>query len=326
VTVSMRESSLEEVLAKCLENQPLDYSIVDKTVVLQAKKLPKPTLPVRILEMIKGQVMGPDGKPLIGVTVVVKASKMGATTDTDGKFEINAGTDDVLVFSYIGFNTKEVPVGKQTSFAVTLTESNTTLGEVAVIGYGTQSRKTLTSAVSTVKSEELNKGAITDVGQLLQGKVAGLNITASGDPNKPAAVVLRGASTINSSQGPFYVIDNVPGADIATIAPDDIASIDVLKDAAATAIYGNRAANGVIMVTTKRGKKGDLKISYNGFVGIEKVSNKLEMMSGAQLRSFLDQNGIGLSPKDDLGADTDWQSTITCLSVAERRKVLTARA
>jgi iron complex outermembrane receptor protein len=310
VTISMRESTLEEVLAKCFVNQPLEYSIVDKTVVLQAKKLPKPILPARILELIKGQVSGPDGKPLIGVTVVVKASKVGTTTDLDGNFQINAGTDDVLVFSYIGFATKEVAVGKQTSLSVTLAESNTTLGEVAVIGYGTQSRKTLTSAVSTVKSEELNKGAITDVGQLLQGKVAGLNITASGDPNKPAAVVLRGASTINSSQGPFYVIDNVPGADIATIAPDDIASIDILKDAAATAIYGNRAANGVIMVTTKRGKKGDLKIAYNGFVGIEKVSNKLEMMTGAQLRSFLDQNGVGFSPKDDLGADTDWQSAI----------------
>lgn len=310
VTIAMRESSLEDVLARCFVNQPLEYAIVDKTVVLQAKKLPTPALPAKILELIKGQVLGSDGKPLIGVTVMVKASKMGTTTDMDGNFAINAGTDDVLVFSYIGFSTKEVAVGKQTSLTVTLTESNTTLGEVAVIGYGTQSRKTLTSAVSTVKSEELNKGAITDVGQLLQGKVAGLNITASGDPNKPAAVVLRGASTINSSQGPFMssIMCQEP------ILPPSHRTISrpsmYFKDAAATAIYGNRAANGVIMVTTKRGKKGDLKISYNGFVGIEKVSNKLEMMSGAQLRSFLDKNGVGLSPKDDLGADTDWQSAI----------------
>jgi TonB-dependent starch-binding outer membrane protein SusC len=310
VTLAMRDSNLEDVLEKCFVNQPLDYSIVDKTVVLQARKMVKPLIPAKVLELIKGQVSGSDGKPLIGVTVVVKASKAGTTTDTDGNFSLNANPDDILVFSYIGFITKEVPVGRQTNITVSLTESNNVLGEVAVIGYGTQSRKTLTSAVSTVKSEDLNKGAITDIGQLLQGKVAGLNITASGDPNKPAAVVLRGASTINSSQGPFYVIDNVPGADIATIAPDDIASIDILKDAAATAIYGNRAANGVIMVTTKRGKKGDMKVSYNGFVGIEKVSNKLEMMSGAQLRSFLDKGGVGLSPKDDLGADTDWQSAI----------------
>ncbi|GLU51441.1 SusC/RagA family TonB-linked outer membrane protein [Dyadobacter frigoris] len=311
VTISIKDSSLEEALAKCLKNQPFEYSIVDQTVVLQPKKISKIVEPVKqILEVIKGQVLGSDGKPLIGVTVVVKASKLGTTTDTEGTFTVNATDTDVLVFSYIGFNTKEVLVGKQSNISVSMTESNTTLGEVAVIGYGTQSRKTLTSAVTTVKAEEMNKGAITDVGQLLQGKVPGLNITASGDPNKPAAVVLRGASTINSSQGPFYVIDNIPGADISTIAPDDIASIDILKDAAATAIYGNRAANGVIMVTTKKGKKGEMKISYNGYVGIEKVSNKLDMMSGAQLRAFLDKNGVGLSPKDDLGADTDWQSAV----------------
>ncbi len=311
VNISVKETSLEDALATCFKNQPIAYSIVDQTVVLQPKKEVKTIMPIKeILEIIKGQVLGSDGKPLIGVTVMVKASKLGTTTDTDGNFTISASDTDFLVFSYIGFTTKEILVGKQSSITVSMSESNTTLGEVAVIGYGSQSRKTLTSAVTTVKAEEMNRGAITDVGQLLQGKVPGLNITASGDPNKPAAVILRGASTINSSQGPFYVIDNIPGADISTIAPDDIASIDILKDAAATAIYGNRAANGVIMVTTKRGKKGEMKISYNGYVGIEKVSNKLDMMSGAQLRAFLDKNSVGLAPKDDLGADTDWQSAV----------------
>lgn len=311
VTVSLKNNDLEDALAKCLKNQPFEYAIVDQTVVLQAKKQSRIVTPVKeIMELIKGQVLGADGKPLIGVTVIVKASKLGTTTDTEGNFTINATDTDVLVFSYIGFNTKEVAVGKQSNISVSMVESNTTLGEVAVIGYGTQSRKTLTSAVSTVKAEEMNKGAITDVGQLLQGKVPGLNITASGDPNKPAAVVMRGASTVNSAQGPFYVIDGVPGADISTIAPDDIATIDVLKDAAATSIYGNRAANGVIMVTTKKGKKGELQIAYSSYVGIEKVSNKLDMMSADQLRSFLEKNNVGFSPADDKGASTDWQSAI----------------
>lgn len=311
VTISMRESTLEEVLAKCFVNQPLEYSIVDKTVVLQAKRQLKIAPPApKAVQLIKGQVMGSDGKPLVGVTVVVKASKLGTVTDIDGNFSIDATDTDVLVFSYIGFESREILVGKQTSISISLKESNTTLNEVAVVGYGQQSRKNLTSAVSTIKREELNSGAITDVGQLLQGKVPGLNITASGDPNKPAAVVMRGASTINSAQGPFYVIDGVPGADIATIAPDDIASIDVLKDAAATAIYGNRAANGVIMVTTKKGKAGTMQISYNGYVGIEKVSNKLDMMTAGQLRAFLEKNNLGFTPADDKGANTDWQSSI----------------
>ncbi|WP_200837084.1 TonB-dependent receptor [Dyadobacter sp. 3J3] len=311
VTIAIKDSNLEDALAKCLKNQPFEYAIVDQTVVLQAKKTIKNVVPVKqILEIIKGQVLGSDGKPLIGVTVIVKASKLGTTTDTEGNFTVNAADTDVLVFSYIGFNTKEVLVGKQSNMSVSMTESNTTLNEVAVVGYGQQSRKNLSSAVSTIKTEELNKGAITDVGQLLQGKVPGLNITASGDPNKPSAVVMRGASTINSAQGPFYVIDGVPGADISTIAPDDIASIDVLKDAAATAIYGNRAANGVIMVTTKKGKPGQSQISYNSYIGIEKVSNKLDMMSAGELRAFLDKNGIGFAPADDKGASTDWQSAI----------------
>ncbi|MEO6686919.1 MAG: SusC/RagA family TonB-linked outer membrane protein, partial [Dyadobacter sp.] len=311
VSISVRETTVEDALAKTFQNQPIRYSIVDQTVVLQPKKQGISVTPIKeILDVIKGQVRGSDGKPLIGVTVVVKASKLGTTTDAEGNFSVSAAKTDMLVFSYIGFDTKEVLVGNQSNISVSLTESNTTLGEVAVIGYGTQSRKTLASAVTTIKSEEMNRGAITDMGQMLQGKVPGLNITANGDPNKLAAVILRGVSTINSSQGPFYVIDNVPGADISTIAPDDIESIDILKDAAATAIYGNRAANGVIMVTTKRGKKGSMQVSYNGYVGIEKVSNRLNMMTVSQLKEFLDKNGVGLSPKDDLGADTDWQSAI----------------
>jgi len=179
--------------------------------------------------------------------------------------------------------------------------------DVVVVGYGKASRKSLTSAITTIKPDELNRGAIADVGQLLQGKVPGLNITTSGDPNKPAAVILRGTSTINSPGGPFYVIDGVPGTDIALIAPADIASMDILKDAAATAIYGNRASNGVIIVTTRRGKKGQATVSYDGYVGIEKVSRRLDVMDAGQLRDFLSKNGSAFTPADDKGANTDWQ-------------------
>lgn len=311
VSLSLKNAPLEDAIESCLKNQPIDYSIVDQTIVL------KPRKEVKVIEapkdsrmLIRGKVTGTDNKPLVGVTVLVKSTKQGTTTDAEGAFSINAAKEDVLVVSYIGFNTKEVPVGSQTDFTIVLTEGNTTLNEVAVIGYGTQSRKNLTSAITTIKPEDLNRGAITDVGQLLQGKVPGLNITASGDPNRPAAVILRGVSTINSSQGPFYVIDGILGADIATVAPDDIATIDVLKDAAATAIYGNRAANGVIIITTRRGKKGQTQVAYSGYVGLEKVSNKLDMMDAGQLKAFLTQNNIGLSPADDQGANTDWQSAI----------------
>ncbi|WP_373515229.1 SusC/RagA family TonB-linked outer membrane protein, partial [Persicitalea sp.] len=258
---------------------------------------------------------GADGAGLPGVNVLLKGSTVGTSTDAEGRFSLlvptqydNAST--TLVFSFVGYAPQEVVVGSRSSIEVTLSVDNRQLNELVVVGYGTQSRKNLTSAISTIKPEELNRGAISDVGQLLQGKVPGLNISANGDPNRPAAVILRGASTINSSQGPFYVIDGVPGADISIIAPDDIASIDVLKDAAATAIYGNRAANGVTMVTTKRGKNGQMQISYSGYAGIEKVTSKLEVMDAGQLRAFLTANGQSFSPVDDKGVDTDWQKEV----------------
>ncbi|MBD0365398.1 MAG: TonB-dependent receptor [Flavisolibacter sp.] len=259
---------------------------------------------------VRGVVKDAKGAPLPGVTVTVKGTNHSIISANDGSYSINAKEGDVLVFTYVSFAPQEITVGKESLYNLTLSETSSTLSDVVVVGYGRSNRRTLTSSVSTVKPEDLNRGAIADVGQLLQGKVAGFNITASGDPNKPAAVVLRGQSSVNSPGGPFYVIDGVPGADIATVAPDDIASIDVLKDAAATAIYGNRAANGVIMITTKKGRRGQVQTSYNGYVGIEKVSNRLDLMNADELRAYLAANNSAFSPNDDKGANTDWQDAI----------------
>ncbi|WP_205589907.1 TonB-dependent receptor [Mucilaginibacter celer] len=315
VTINVVNTELSQVLIQIFKDQPLTYELDDNTIIIKERTAPKqqdkseeeqPAAPKKIT----GKVTDSKGTPIPGVTVMIKGSQAAVSTLVDGSYTINANKGDILQFRFLGFETKEVLVEDQTSLNVTLTEVSKGLSEVVVIGYGNATRATLSSAVSTVSNKDLNKGAITDVGQLLQGKVPGLNITASGDPNKPAAVVLRGASTINSSQGPFYVVDGVPGVDIATIAPDDIATIDVLKDAAATAIYGNRAANGVIMVTTKKGKKGQLAIAYNGYVGAEKVANQLDMMNADELRSFLKTNNQAPSSADDKGANTDWQKAI----------------
>lgn len=261
-------------------------------------------------KQIKGTIKDAKGTPVPSATVSIKGTRLSTVSAADGSYIINAKDGDVLVFTAVSFEATEVTVGSSSSYDISLVASSVTLGDVVVVGYGRSSRKNLSSAVTTIKPEDLNRGAISDIGQLLQGKVAGLNITASGDPNRPAAVILRGASTVNSPGAPFYVIDGVPGADIAAIAPDDIASIDVLKDAAATAIYGNRAASGVIMVTTKRGKKGQTQTSYSGYVGIEKISNSLDLMDADQLRAFLTSNGSAFSPNDDKSANTDWQAAI----------------
>ena len=189
---------------------------------------------------------------------------------------------------------------------------NQTLKDVVVIGYGTANKKDLTGAVTSIKSEEFNQGVMVNPAQLLQGKVAGLNVTKSGDPNARPSTILRGPSTLRegAAQEPFYVIDGVPGASIDLLAPSDIENIDILKDASSTAIYGSRAANGVIIVTTKRSKNGQARLSYSGYAAVENVSKKYEMLSAPELRQYLADNKQTLNPIDDDGSDTNWQSLL----------------
>jgi TonB-dependent starch-binding outer membrane protein SusC len=261
---------------------------------------------------VSGVILDEKGMTLPGANVLEKGTTNSTTTGFDGKFKISVSSKNaVLLFSFIGFEDRSITIdGSKSNYTIKLTSTSTNLEQVVVVGYGKGSRKNLTTAVSSVKAEQMNKGVISDVGQLLQGKVAGLNVSTSGDPTKTASVVLRGASTLNSSQGPFYVVDGIPGVDISIISPDDIVSIDVLKDAAATAIYGNRAANGVIMVTTKRGSKGKSQVSYSNYFGFENVTNQLDMMNADQLRAFTTKNNLNFTPQNDKGADTDWQKAI----------------
>jgi iron complex outermembrane receptor protein len=306
VNLNVQNKNISDILNNLLEGTNLTYKLLDNNLIVVSTKA--------LLQQSKitGKITdATTGEPIPGVNVLIENTTVGTTTDINGNYSIEATNSNiVLVFSYIGYNSQKVTVEGKSQIDVALNPDIKSLEEVVVIGYGSNSRKKLTSSISSVKSEDLNRGAIGDVGQLIQGKVSGLNISSSGDPNKASAIVLRGASTVNSPQGPFYVIDGVPGADISTVAPSDIETLDILKDAAATAIYGNKAANGVIMITTKKGKKGQMQISYNGYVGIEKVSNKLDLMNASQLRSFLDKNNSAFSPNDDLGADTDWQDVV----------------
>ncbi|TCD26390.1 TonB-dependent receptor [Pedobacter psychrodurus] len=260
---------------------------------------------------ITGNLLDTENMPIIGASVSVKGTSKVTVTGDNGAFSISAKNGDKLVFTFMGYEPKEITIGTASSYKVTINEATASLTDVVVVGYGKSSRKALTSSISTVKGDDLNKGAISDVGQMLQGKVPGLNITRSGDPNRSAAIILRGASTLREgAQSPLFVIDGVIGADISILAPDDIASIDVLKDAAAAAIYGNRAANGVIMVTTKKGIAGQTQLSYSGYFGIENVSNQYDMMDADQLRAFLAKSNSSLTPANDKGANTNWQNEV----------------
>lgn len=260
--------------------------------------------------------MDSSGEPLIGVNVLITGTSIGTISDFDGNYSIEATEGNTLLFSYIGYLSQEVQIGKQKQINVTLKEDTQVLEEVVVVGYGKMTRKDLTSSITTIKAEELNSGGVySSPAQLLQGKVSGLAITTSSDPNASPSVTLRGASTFRegSAQEPYYVIDGIPGASISLIAPDDIETIDVLRDASATAIYGSKAANGVIIVTTKRGKSGHTNVNYNGYMAIDNVAKKLDMLSGDQYRAFLTANGLTANSADYLGDNTtktDWQKEV----------------
>lgn len=308
VVLNLKDATINQILDEALRGENVTYDVYERQVVIRKAG---DVINSQQKKDVSGVVRDASGAPIPGVSIVAKGTTLGALSDIDGKFKLTLpGDAKILVFSFVGMKTQEVAFTGQSQVNVTLEEETVGIEEVVAVGYGKNSRKNLSSAVTSVKSEELNKGAINDVGQLLQGKVSGLNISSSGDPTRGTTIILRGASTINSSQSPFYVIDGVPGADISLVAPDDILSVDVLKDAAATSIYGNRATNGVIMITTKKGNKDNEQIAYNGYVGVESVSNQLDLMDATQLRSFLSKNNMSFAPEDDHGANTNWQKVI----------------
>ncbi len=261
-----------------------------------------------------GTVTGDNQTPLQGVSIRAKTSGRNTVTDAAGRYTITVnGANDIVSFTYVGYSMQEVPAGAGNVLNISLATEAKQLKDVVVIGYGSASRRDVTGSITSIKSEDFNQGVLTTPAQLLQGKVAGLNVTKSGDPNQQPSVILRGPSTLRAggAQQPFYVIDGVPGASIDLLAPADIESIDVLKDAASTAIYGARAANGVIIVTTKKARMGQTRLAYSAYAGVESVSKKIDMLSGDELRQYLKDNGQTLaSPANDDGSNTDWQDLV----------------
>lgn len=257
-------------------------------------------------QKVTGKVKDSSGEPVIGASVVVKGNNtMGTITDFDGNFMLDVPAKSVLVISYIGYVTQEVPTAGKNSLEIVLKEDTKTLDEVVVIGYGTQRKGDVTSSVASVKADNFVKGAVKDVGQLIQGKVAGLAITnPNGDPTGSTQIRLRGTNTIGGANtAPLVLIDGIPG-ELGTVAPEDVESVDVLKDGSAAAIYGTRGTNGVILITTKQAKGVDInQVEYNGYVSTSLIAQKLDMLNADEFRT--------LYPDQDHGADTDWIDEIS---------------
>ncbi|MDE5796406.1 MAG: TonB-dependent receptor plug domain-containing protein, partial [Muribaculaceae bacterium] len=278
------------------------------TVLWTLALVAAPTVSAQLLK-VSGTVTDPTGEVLIGVSVSVKGDqKHGAATDMDGKYTLaDIAPDATLVFSYVGFQAVEEAVKGRTVIDVMMQEDDELLDEVVVVGYGSLSRKEVSSSIVQVNRDDFQKGAMNSPMEMLTGKVAGLNVssTASANPNAGADLQVRGATSLSAGNGPLIVIDGVAGGDIRTLAPQDIESMSVLKDAASAAIYGTRGANGVILITTKKGtgEPGLPVITYDSYGALAFAKDKPEVLSPYEWR--LARRG------NDYGASTDWYDLIT---------------
>ena len=263
-------------------------------------------LPI-LQQTITGKVVGAtDSLPLTGVTVAVKATSRGTTTDDNGNFTIEASKGETIIFTYLGYQDQEIEVGDEQVLSIALQPDDAqALEEVVVVGYGTLRRKEVTSAVATVRAEDFNAGGARSPMDLIQGKVAGLNITRTqgNNPNSGAAIQLRGVTSLTGSRTPLIVIDGIPGGSLDLLQQDDIESFDVLKDGSAAAIYGTRGNAGVILITTKKGREGEARFDYSTYVQREVVDRKPDFLKASDFRELISQGLI--SADQDFGASTD---------------------
>ncbi len=267
---------------------------------------------------VTGTVTGSDSRPLAGVSINVKSTSRGTSTNSSGKFSIAAASTDSLTFSSVGFQEQTIAVGNQTDISVRLTAVNRELEQVVVTGYGTARKRDITGAVATVSGAELAKQPVLTATQAVQGKVAGVQVISSGDPNALPVIRIRGTGTMLAGANPLYVVDGVINDDIRNINSSDIVSMEILKDASATAIYGMRAANGVILITTKRGRPGKMVVSYDATVGIKEASNLVNMAGANQYAGYINEASVYYGSGDSVvtkallasGGNTDWYDEV----------------
>lgn len=308
VTLSKKSDDVFGILTQLLKGTNCTYELEGNYIIIKPQQKTQTSgKKVKVRGVIKDET----GEPIIGATVRVKGQSEGTVSDLDGNFTLDVTDDNTLQISYIGYQTQEFAVGKQHHFSIVLEEDKKILNEVVVIGYGTQKKGDITSSVGSVKSEDFTAGAINDAGQLIQGKIAGLSVTnPSGNPVGGTEISLRGNTTIlGASTNPLILIDGVPG-DFNTVAPEDIESIDVLKDGSAAAIYGSRGTNGVVLITTKKSKGNNInEVQYSGYLSLSTIAKKPDFCNADDYRQQI-KDGLR-DAAWDLGDNTNWIDAIT---------------
>lgn len=324
LTINKNDISVYNVLRILSKELRLKFKSVNKSISVTTvpESVKEVSLPI-IIE-IAGTVVDENGQPLAGASISEKGTSNGTITDFDGNFSLAVSDNAVLVILYLGYKTQEINVGSTTNFKIQMEPDAGQLDEIVVIGYGIQKKSDVTGAISSVNEEDFNKGVVTNPGQLLQGKVAGVNISSvSGEPGAAQDIIIRGVGSLRSGTTPLYVIDGfaldntdtgVANNPLNFINSQDIESIEVLKDASAAAIYGARAANGVIVITTKKGKAGKTQINLSVSTAISSIANKIDVFSADQFRSHV--TAIGGTVEDG-GSNTDWQDELTRTAVTK---------
>lgn len=318
--VTINATSLTSALDQLLKGQNLVYNVQGKKIIISRGKTPSKATQDKT-KKVTGCVKDANGEPILGATIMEKGTTNGTVTDVDGNFTLTVSPDATLQVTYIGYDSKEMNVKNTSALNIKMQESNTMLSEVVAVGYGTQKKGDITSSVGSVKSENFTAGAINDAGQLIQGKVAGLSVTnPNGNPVGGTEISLRGNTTIlGASTNPLILIDGVPG-DFSTVAPEDIESIDVLKDGSAAAIYGSRGTNGVVMITTKKAKGDNInEVQYSGYLSLSSIAKTPKFCTAQDYR---DQIAAGLRDASwDKGYDTNWIDALTRTGVSHVHNV-----
>lgn len=328
VAIKEENSKIEDALTSLFAGTDVEYTIKDRIIVLSSSALNNEQSSSQQQKSISGKVTDSSGSPLPGVSVVVKGTTNGTITDGNGSYSIsNVPENATLQFSFVGMKGQEVVVAGKTTVNVKMEEETIGIEEVVAIGYGTQSRREVTGAVTGVKEESFNKGAIVSSPlQLIQGKIAGLAISrnSGGDPTAGVQMQIRGVSTVRGSEAPLVIIDGIPGGNLNTVVPEDIESIDVLRDGAAAAIYGTRGTNGVVLITTKKGQSGKPLVEYSAYMYTETWAKKPDVINGdewRQMKTDFTNSGIPAlvskaSTIVDYGGNTDWLDAITKSSIS----------
>ena len=319
-TLTLKSTSgkdVQTVLKQALSQSGITFKVAGSQIILKSAATGKEK------KDISGVITDENGEPVIGATVRLKGSGSGTITNMDGQFALTASAGEELEISYVGCITQNIKIGDNNSFKVVLKEDAQNLEEVVVVGYGTQKKKDLTSAIATIGGKELSSQTVSNAVAAMQGRLSGVQVTNSGSPGSSPSIRIRGTGSIYSAN-PIYVVDGMIVDDISYLGPNDIESMSVLKDASASAIYGVRAANGVIMVTTKRGaKEGKIKVDFNAYVGVKTPSHVHELINGPEYVTLYNEymemtdNPQAVIDPNNFTTSTNWfdevlTSTFTC--------------